>query len=229
MFSTLNFGNPSELSPAERDPVHNIERNLHVLHALMGTQARDVVQVHQMHGTDTLIVRRGMPAHGVETTRADAIVTDDPARLLAIRTADCAPILLSSTDGRVVGAAHAGWRGVIGGVVVRAIEAMRSLGATSIVGVVGPCIGVGAFEVGPEVAARFTETFGPLAGMVTISKEARPRVDLGVALLHQLRAAGVSEVERVGGCTFTDPGLFFSHRRDGGRTGRMISMCGCVG
>lgn len=247
-FASLNFGNPGDLERDRRDPPSNIAANMRLVLDAIGASDREVVQVHQVHGPDVRVVHRGGPTHEPDLTaapakadtKADAIVTDDPARILAIRIADCTPILLSTVDGRVVAAAHAGWRGVIAGVATRTVEAMRSLAAnantqTEFIAAIGPCIGFDSFEVGPEVAAEFTRVFGDATPYVR-PRESHPGkflVDLKGALCEQLTHAGVAIVDVLPHCTVTatDPAtgapLFFSHRRDQGLTGRMVAMIGC--
>jgi polyphenol oxidase len=123
----------------------------------------------------------------------------------------------------VVAAIHAGWRGVIAGVVPAALSAFRSLGAAPAHAAIGPCIGPDAFEVGPEVLAEFRRVLG-------VDAPPRPRhdgkgcVDLKRALQSQLRAGGVDHIDIVPGCTFSSPERFYSHRRDRGITGRMIGI-----
>lgn len=243
-FASLNFGNPGDLPQDRRDPPSNIAANFRLVLDALAAPNREVVQVHQVHGPDVRVVRTDGPTHAPEwngnDTKADALVTDDPARILAIRIADCAPVLLSCRGGRIVAAVHAGWRGVIAGVAPRAVEAMRSLAAdsqthdTEIVAAVGPCIGFDAFEVGPEVAAEFTRVFGDATPHVR-PRETHPGkflVDLKGALCEQLDHAGVPIVDLLPHCTATstDPAtgtpLFFSHRRDHGLTGRMIGLIG---
>jgi YfiH family protein len=246
IFASLNFGNPSELVGADRDPRERIEQNWGLVLRALGVAGREIVQTHQVHGDGVLVVRAGRPAHATpETTKADALVTDDPARVLAVRVADCCPVLMASADGRVVGAAHAGWRGVLAGVALRTIDAMRALLAergeadVSIIGAIGPCISAAHFEVGPEVAERFALAFADARDVVVTAPEregadaregvaARPRVDLQRALMHQLRGAGVDRVDTLALCTLARPDLFFSHRRDHGRTGRMAAIIGPV-
>lgn len=263
VFESLNFGNPAEFRGAQRDPPESIRRNLElVLHAI-GAAGREVVQVFQVHGASVHMLTRGTPSHPTTNdTKADAMVTTDAARVLVVRVADCAPILLSSGDGRVVAAVHAGWRGVVSGVLLNAVRVMKSEGAREIVAAIGPCIGAESFEVGPEVLDEFVRAFGTgvvgdlpggwrmgdaingACGTVDMSSkpmemEARPilawrrddgkaQVDLRAALGIQLRQVGVdhANIEHVGGCTVREPSLYFSHRRDQGKTGRMIGMIG---
>lgn len=238
-FASLNFGNPGTLPPGvERDPKATIEANFARVASDLGCSSRHIVQVHQVHGPAVLLHARSTLAAARGSTpgvtwgdvKADAIVTDDPACLIAVRIADCCPVLLSSADGRVVGAVHAGWRGVVSGVLPAAVASMRSLTREPLVAAIGPCISFDQFEVGDEVAAEFRDAFGPSADALI-----RPRgpqhpgkslVDLKGALAEQLRLVGVGEVDVDLGCTVSQPDLFFSHRRDQGVTGRMIGIIG---
>jgi hypothetical protein len=247
-FDTLNFGNPGDLPPERRDPAANIAENTRraLRHAggPGGGEGREVVEVHQVHGAAVCVVRAGA-THKVagHDPRADAAVTDDPARVVAVRTADCAPVLLADAEGRVVAAVHAGWRGVVGGVLPAAVAAMRALGGSPTRAAVGPCIGPARFEVGPEVAAEFERLFGPGAafdGRRVVrpveggggASDGKHLVDLQAALALQLLHAGVQggeALELLPHCTASEPELFFSHRRDRGVTGRMLAFIGPVG
>lgn len=228
MFDSLNLGNPSDLPPESRDPAANIRENFARILAAAGCPGREIVEVHQVHGGEVHRCLRGHPAHaGPRDTRADALVSDDPGRALAIRVADCAPVLLASADGRVVGAAHAGWRGVIAGVVPRTVEAMRETGANELIAAIGPCIGPDHFEVGEEVAAEFRRAFGARAPIV--AGPGKPHVDLRAAIRRQLEEAGVEHVDVSDRCTFRDEAEFFSHRRERGRTGRTGAVIGVRG
>lgn len=239
IFNSLNFGNPSDLPRERRDPPANIERNLEILLASAGVAnifEKEIVQVYQVHGAKTHVVRSGAPTHPdspdpitgeTRDTKADALVTDDPARVLCVRTADCTPILLASGDGRIVGAVHAGWRGVIAGVAGGAVDAMRALGASGIRAAIGPCISRKHFEVGPEVVREFARVFGgrsPCRVAESANPESKGFVDLQAALAIQLEAAGVDQLETIALCTYERTDLFFSHRRDNGHTGRMAAV-----
>lgn len=232
VFTSLNFGNPMEFVGAQRDPPEAIAENFRrVLHAV-GAEGREVVQVYQVHGPAVRVFRRGDPSRDLRPDgpldfKADALVTDDPARVVAVRVADCTPVLLASGDGRVVAAVHAGWRGVIAGVAPAAVRAMRDLGATSIVAAIGPCIGTEAFEVGPEVLAEFRRVFGE-AAPIRERTDGKGHVDLKAALAIQLREQAVTAIDVLPHCTASDPSLFFSHRRDRGMTGRMVGLIGPI-
>lgn len=244
IFESLNFGNPSELPVERRDPASNIRENYRRLIESAACAGRELVEVHQVHGAVVHVVRRGVAGatpvpHGGEKkdVKADAMVTDDPSRALAIRVADCAPVLMASADGSIVGIAHAGWRGVVAGVVPACVEAMRELVPSmspqggrhrwhEIVAAIGPCIGPESFEVGPEVVAEFRRVFGgeaPVRG----GDGDRSFVDLKAAIAVQLRRAGAVAVDISPHCTVRDADLFFSHRRERGLTGRMAAVISC--
>lgn len=226
LFASLNFGNPGDLPAAERDPLVNIAENFQRVTGQIGTGGRELVQVHQVHGAAVHVVRAGRAAHeGAHDTKADAVVTNDAARVVAIRVADCAPVLIASADGRVVSAVHAGWRGVIAGVAQRTVEVMRTeFGVSHLVAAIGPCIGFDAFEVGPEVLVAFRRVFGAGTRVCRDEVGGKGRVDLKGALAEQLRGSGVEEIEVLPQCTVSIPEMFFSHRRDHGRTGRMAAL-----
>ena len=240
VFASLNFGNPGELPEGiARDPKANIELNFARVALEVGCPARHVVQVHQVHGAevfdkvkDPLADARGSLDGGITwgDVKADAIVTDDAACLLAVRVADCCPVLLATADGRAVAAVHAGWRGVVLGVAVRAVESLRAKSGAEIISAIGPCISCERFEVGGEVVSAFRDAFGTEADTLIRSRGAahpgKSLVDLKGALALQLRSAGVREVDIDPGCTVSEPDLFFSHRRDAGVTGRMIGIIG---
>lgn len=166
-------------------------------------------QVERVRGEDVLEVRR---------READALVTDAPGAAVAVRTADCVPILLADPETGAVAAVHAGWRGVAQRIL---FEALDALGAADPIAAIGPHIRLDAFEVGPEVAEALSAAV-PNAQIVE-AREPRPHVDLSAAVRAQLAEAGVTRVDDVGGCTHAEPARFFSHRRDAGRTGRQLS------
>jgi YfiH family protein len=238
MFSTLNFGNPADAP--ERDPPENIHRNeMLLMRAALeeagqsgAAEARELCRVHQVHGAAVEVLRRGEPADfGV---KADALVTDDPQRFVSIRTADCVPILVSSSDGGVVAAVHAGWRGLVAGVIAAAIESVRRVAgpgdAQEFVAAIGPCIGAEVYEVGPEVGAAFESAAcdGHSGTLVRPGTQGKHRLDLAGIAERQLVAAGIARerIDRTDRCSFRDADEFFSHRRERGLTGRMASIIG---
>jgi hypothetical protein len=230
-FDSLNFGNPGELPPeVSRDPAQNIAANFRIVAQNLACPDRSIVQVHQVHGSAVHLHQPANPASPWDRTlagsdpKADAVVTADPSALIAIRIADCTPILLATPDGLIVAAVHAGWRGVISGVAREAVRVMRDQGADQIIAAIGPCIGPDQFEVGPEVLTEFRHAFGA-AAPVRERAGSKGDVDLQRALELQLRDEGIDDIEVCRACTASDR-RFFSHRRDKGITGRMIGIIG---
>ena len=156
----------------------------------------------------------------------DALVTALPRVCIGISTADCVPVLLYDPKHRVIGAAHAGWRGMVSHILVHTIERMRTLGTNprDLRAVVGPCIGPDSFEVGEEVVDAFLQAKFPPA-VVRRGFFRRPHIDLWAAAVHELEQSGVPlEAILVSGIdTFTCPDRFFSARRLGIQSGRIYS------
>ncbi|MEZ4321413.1 MAG: peptidoglycan editing factor PgeF [Myxococcota bacterium] len=195
--------------------VENWSRVARALHPSF--TAEGVVLLDQVHGA--AVVRAHAPTGPLATLApADAVYTDVPGLLLAIRTADCVPVLVAG-DG-IVGAAHAGWRGVASGVVPALVRAMGVDPGTLSVAV-GPHIGVDAYEVGDEVVSGIVASGVPRERFVV--ERARPHVDLRAAVVHQLESLGVKTIGHVRRCTATDRDCY-SHRRDGPATGRQASV-----
>jgi YfiH family protein len=230
-YRSLSFGVPADGPPDLPERLAQNERRF--MRAIGAADLRRV-SVHQVHGQraltcgpDTLSRFSLTREDPRPQTKADAMLTDEPGLLLSVKVADCAGLLLASADGRAVAAVHAGWRGVIGGVVGSTIQRMQAdLGvrAEDLVAAIGPCIGPEAFEVGPEVVEAFAQA-GLHAAVIPAAPPRKARVDLVAAIIERLLRAGVSPeaVDRGAGCTYQHPDRFFSHRRDRGITGRMIA------
>ena len=203
LYASLNCGRGSGDDPAA------VEANRAAAARALGVAPGALVTVHQVHSARAVRVREaGAPKE------ADALVTDRPGLALGVLTADCAPVLLGCAEAGVVGAAHAGWRGALDGVLEAAVEAMVALGAepARIAAAIGPCIGPAAYEVGPEFEARFLER-DPAAARFFDRGAERARFDLPAYVLHRLEAAGVGRAGWTGHCTHDDPARFFSYRR----------------
>jgi YfiH family protein len=187
-------------------------------------------KVFQVHGADVVWMNKETDC--VEPPSADAIASDDPRCVACVRAADCVPVLLASDDGRRVAAVHAGWRGVVAGVVSTAVRALekRILGDSRIFAAIGPSIGAANFEVGLEVVEEFRRVFGTDAP-AQLKCGGKAHVDLRRAIGQQLHAGGVDadHIDTTDRCTFRDQDEFFSHRRDGGVTGRMAAIIACRG
>lgn len=223
-FDSLNLGNPAG---DMQDEWSRIYENYRRLQSAIFCPSLDRLWVHQVHGAGVTVARRD--ADFECGRRADAIVCDDPTRLAAVRTADCLPVLIATTDGGVVAAVHAGWRGVIAGVVPAAILAMqsiRSMQPASLLAAIGPGIGPDAFEVGPEVVGAFQARFPGKPFVRPRGDGSRSTIDLPAAVAWQLKEAGLTDrqIDRADLCTLTRQDEFFSHRRDRGVTGRMAAM-----
>ena len=169
--------------------------------------------VHQVHSADVFYVERPWPQDG--RPRADAMVTDRSNLLLGILTGDCAPVLFADLDAGVVGAAHAGWRGALGGVTDSTIAAMERLGArrSTIHAAVGPCIGQASYEVDEEFRDGFLADDPGNQRFFVAGRSGKPHFGLEAYLVHRLLCAGIEEVEALGLDTYSDPDRFYSYRR----------------
>jgi YfiH family protein len=227
-FESLNLGNPNGC-PVQDDEA-NIAQNYQRLETACGLAGRRRCFVHQVHGNEIAEVESADRFDN--SAKADALMTLDPRTSLSIRTADCVPILLATADGSLVAAVHAGWRGVVAKVVTQTVAAMKKRSPLPLIAAIGPCISQEAFEVGPEVAAEFTQLFGEDAPIVYPSdsavRPAKPHIDLRQAVKLQLLAANLpaDQIDTTDCCTFRDSDEFFSHRRENGVTGRMAAMIG---
>jgi YfiH family protein len=209
LYSSLNCGYGSA------DPPDNVRENRRRAAARFALGEPDLLTLHQIHSIEVLTVgteRWTSPG----APRADALVTDRPGVALGVLSADCAPVLMADPDAQVIGAAHAGWKGALAGVVDGTIAAMERLGARreQLSAVIGPCIGAKSYEVGPEFPAAFLAQDEANA---TFFKPA-PRTghflfDLAGYLLRRLTLAGVS-ASATGHDTLADTEDFFSYRRN---------------
>ena len=170
-----------------------------------------LVGVHQIHSATVISVDGPLN----EKPRADALVTATPGLALSILTADCQPVLFHDAEAGVIGAAHAGWRGALDGVLTATVEAMEDLGATrdNITAVIGPCISQRAYEVGPEFLDNFMSADPEFARYFAQGEGDRLHFDLPGFGLNRLRAAGVGHAEWTRHCTYSDADRFYSYRR----------------
>ncbi|WP_333824478.1 peptidoglycan editing factor PgeF [Pinisolibacter sp.] len=222
LYASLNVGlGSSDL----RDAV--IENRARVARAL-GVEDHALAMPYQVHSPDVVVVEEPWP-HG-EGPHADAVVTARPGLAVGVATADCGPILFADAGGRAVGAAHAGWKGAIGGVIEATIAAMEGLGAvrSDIVAVLGPTISSEAYEVGPEFVARFVGEDADHARFFRPSpRPGHAMFDLPAFIVMRLERAGVGRAENLALCTYGDEDRFFSYRRTTHRAepdyGRLVS------
>lgn len=219
-FATLNLS-----AAVGDDPAAVRENHRRVLEPL-GLDRKQVVSPWQVHGAAVAVV--GWEHRGRVPPKTDAVVTVVPGVPLMMRFGDCTPVLLFDPRRRAVGLAHAGWRGVVAGVAVATIQTMTerlgSLSADVWAGI-GPTIGRCCYEVGTDVAPRI-EGACPRGADVLHAVDGRVHVDLPAAVESQLRAAGVERIEHAAMCTACRVDEFFSHRAEGGRTGRFGVVIG---
>lgn len=224
IYATLNGG------PGSGDDAAAVAENRARIAAHLGISA--LVSVHQVHGDRVEHVTA--PWEG-SRPKADAMVTDRPGIGLAVLTADCAPVLLADRAAGVVGAAHAGWKGALGGVLEAVLDAMTALGAEHgrIVATVGPAISQRAYEVGPEFVEQFLDEDPAHGRFFAGGRDDRAMFDLPSFCLYRLREAGVAEAGWTGHCTYSDAARFYSYRRachtgepDYGRLVAVIALSG---
>lgn len=225
IFGSLNGGLGSS------DASDAVTENRRRMAARFGLPPERLLGLYQIHSPEVVVAE----APWAERPRADAMVTRLPGLALGVSHADCGPVLFADPEARVVGAAHAGWRGALGGVLEATIAAMESLGARreAITAVLGPTIGAEAYEVGPEFVARFVEAdagharfFRP-AGGGGDAAAGKAMFDLPAFIVERLKLAGAGTVHNLALCTYSDEARFFSFRRTTHRSepdyGRLIS------
>jgi polyphenol oxidase len=212
-----------ELLGAEHACSHHWER----LAAAARAGADAVRRMDQVHGTTVLPARAEAP----HAPRADGLTSNDPSLVLSVRVADCVPVLLADRRSGAVAAVHAGWRGTAAGIVGQAVEAMRDRYGTrsgEIVAALGPSIGACHYEVGPELEAAFRTAGWPQSALERWFARAdeQLRLDVAAANADQLREAGVrpDSIHVSGLCTACHPDWFYSYRRDGAGTGRLVGF-----
>lgn len=199
------------------DAANVVERNRARLRTLLPAEPAWLSQVHGAAVLDAEQV--------VNAPEADASIATSPGVVCVVQTADCLPVLFSDRRGTVIAAAHAGWRGLAGGVLENTVVRMRAAGAREILAWMGPAIGPQCFEVGPDVFAAFCARDPAMASAFTAIENGVGKylADIYALARSTLRNAGVDEVFGGGLCTMTDTMRFYSYRRDK-VTGRMASL-----
>jgi len=206
-FSSLNLG-----MRTEDDPARVVQNRTRVCEAV-GADPDGATMAWQRHGATVATAQpRGIVTPGTVYDHCDGLWSDGPGRAMLLLTADCLPISIVRVggDAPAVAILHAGWRGLLAGIVAAGV---RALGRARVAAAIGPSIGPCCYEVGEDVAAPFRQAFGD-----DVARDGR--LDLWTAAERALRAAGCREVDRLDLCTACGGDRFFSHRRDEGRTGR---------
>jgi len=208
IYASLNGGIGSNDDRAQ------VAENRARMAAALGVAREALLTAYQIHSANVVVAET--PWTHEARPRADAIVTGVPGLAIGVSTADCGPVLLADADARVIGAAHAGWRGALAGVTDAAIAAMERLGArrARIVAALGPMIRQPNYEVGADLVERFR------AADPTNARFFRPAARPGHALFDlpgyvaaRLAAAGIAHIEDLAACTYADPARFYSFRR----------------
>ena len=177
----------------------------------LGVPPGHLVSLDQVHSPDVIALDAPTDAR----PRGDAMVSATPGIALGILTADCQPVLFADRHAGVVGAAHAGWKGALSGVLEATLDAMEALGAKreNTHAVIGPCISQRAYEVGPEFLETFMDAAPDNSRFFANGTGDRYLFDLPGYGLHRLRGAGVGQAEWTRHCTYSDDARFFSYRR----------------
>ncbi|VFU07572.1 peptidoglycan editing factor PgeF [Methylocella tundrae] len=225
VYASLNGGVGS------RDAPETVAENRRRMAAVLRVDAERLIVPYQVHSPDVLVISG--PVEG--RPHCDGLVTSTPGVALGVTGADCGMILFADAKARVIGAAHAGWKGALTGVLEATLFAMEGLGASrsSIIAALGPAIGQNSYEVGPEFYDRFVETAQAYADFFRPSQNwGRFMFDLPAFIALRLRQAGVGAFEDLGRDTYAEPEQFFSYRRSVHRQepdyGRQISAIALV-
>ncbi len=219
VFAGLNCGYGS----SDQHDIVTINRERVAAH--MGVSADRLASVHQIHSAQAVTLTA--PLH--PAPQVDAMVTATPGLALGILTADCQPVLFADKSTRVIGAAHAGWKGALGGVLEATVAAMEDLGAkrANITAVIGPTISQMNYEVGPEFRESFLAHDPGFQRFFLQGHDDRFQFDLPAFGINRLKEAGIKDAEWTRHCTYKDADRFYSYRRSVHRKeadyGRLIS------
>jgi polyphenol oxidase len=232
LFSTKSFGlNCLNAEEHQHFQVLNSERK-HLLKTVLETEFNLKTTIalwpRQTHGKQIGIVNQHNINEDFEAT--DALITSMRGVFIGVKTADCVPVLLYDTETKTIAAVHSGWRGTVQNITGETLRTMHNHFGTQpkhVRAAIGPCIGAGNYEVGTEVVAQFEKLFSPkqLNELVEPLGNGKALLNLKAAIELQISAMGVpvSQIERSSECTFSADQLFYSARRDGAATGRMIN------
>ena len=208
LYATLNGGLGSH------DRAASVAENRARMAAALGVKPQALLTAYQTHSPDVVIVESPWSADA--RPRADAIVTCTPGLAIGVTTADCGPIILADPVARVIGAAHAGWRGALAGIVEATVTAMKSLGAQPerICAALGPMIRQQNYEVGPDLITRFAaEDAANERFFAPAARKSHAVFDLAGYIRSRLLRADIQQVEDLALCTYGDAAQFFSFRR----------------
>jgi polyphenol oxidase len=207
VYESLNGGVGSSDKPG------NVAENRARMAAALSVAPDRLLTAYQVHSPDVIVAEQPWPADA--RPRADAIVTRAPALAIGISTADCGPVLFADAEARVIGAAHAGWRGALAGVLEATVAAMEKLGAARrrIVAAAGPMIRQPNYEVGADLMQRFVAADADNAQFFAPGRPGHAMFDLPGYIAARLGRAGIAQIDVLQLCTYADAARFYSYRR----------------
>ena len=208
LYATLNAGLGSNDAP------DNVRENRARMAEALGVEPDHLVTAYQIHSPEVVVAET--PWTREAAPRADAVVTRVPGLAVGVTTADCGPVLLADVESGVVGAAHAGWKGALTGILEATLAAMERLGGnrSRVIAALGPMIRQPNYEVGPELVQRFrTSDTTSVKFFMPSKRDGHSMFDLPGYISSRLKRAGVTRIEDLGACTYADPTRFFSYRR----------------
>lgn len=220
-FAALNVGR------SVGDDQEAVEANHALICEMLGIPRQAIATAHQVHGANVSIV--GSEDGGKAMPETDALVTNAPGVFLLLRFADCVPLLLYDPVRRAVGLVHAGWKGTIGGIAREAISALKEAYGcrpSDMLAAIGPSIGPCCYQVGEDVGRLVKVQLADWPMLLKQDENGSLHFDLWYANRLQLIRSGIEQIEVAGVCTACHSDEFFSHRADGGRTGRFAVVVG---
>jgi YfiH family protein len=235
------FGRQGGVSPAPfasnnasvstGDSEDNVDANRAAIAETLGFDPADLFVLKQVHSADVVTLHDYL--HPSLIIEADGLVTALPGQAIGILTADCTPILFADTEAGIVGAAHAGWKGAVGAIAANVVAAMEEIGAdrSRILASIGPTISGPNYEVGPDFMAEVLALQPDAESFFSIGASGREHFDLPGYVEAQLVALGLKSIDRVGGCTYAQPDVYFSHRfatHGESKTGRQLAVIGLI-
>ena len=218
-FRSLNVGERVGDDPAA------VRANHDLIFQTLSISTEQVVTAHQEHGAHVALV--GPSQRGTALPATDSLVSKAPGIALMLAFADCLPLMLYDPSRHIIALVHAGWRGVIAQVVASTVAVLRqSFGCdpADLLACLGPAIGPCCYEIGPELAQKIREVFGPPSGLLVPQSDGTLHFDLPAAVRRQLELAGIQHVENSDLCTSCHTEDFYSHRAENGRTGRFAAV-----